>query len=369
MTETELQVSLSHMSIPVEKYRKWVNAWLCIGVVMVLFQIMLGGITRLTGSGLSITKWDIVTGTIPPLSAADWENEFMLYKETPQYQKINEGMTLRHFKFIYFWEYVHRLWARTMGFVFLIPFLFFLSRGALKKATIRRLMVVVGLAALAALFGWIMVASGLVNRPWVNAYKLTVHLGLGITLFVYLSYTWWKELSLSPVSVPVDWIRKVNILTILVVIQICFGGFVSGMKAALNYPTWPTMNGEWIPDIIMDSSHWNMDAVLLYDQSGFMPAFVQFIHRGIAYLIFILIVVYAVRWIKTSKSTLHWIGYGLMGLVMVQVLLGIFTILKSKGEIPVSFGALHQMVGILLLTFLIFIRFRFKNEDPLVEQG
>jgi heme a synthase len=172
--------------------RKWITTWLFIGVVMVFFQILLGGITRLTGSGLSITRWEIVTGTVPPLNATEWQEAFDLYKETPQYQQINAGMSLSQFKFIFFWEYLHRLWARTMGFVFLFPFIFFLWRRSLSKEILRRLLVVVILAAVAALFGWIMVASGLINRPWVNAYKLTVHLCLGISLFIFLGYTWLK---------------------------------------------------------------------------------------------------------------------------------------------------------------------------------
>jgi heme a synthase len=199
----------------------------------------------------------------------------------------------------------------------------------------------------------------------VNAYKLTVHLGLGITLFIYLNYTWWKEMSLTKVEVTVGWAKAVQALIILVIIQICLGGFVSGMKAALNYPTWPLMNGVFMPQILMDTSHWNMDAVLLYDQSGFMPALVQFKHRVIAYVIFIAVLVFTIQWVKSTPNPKHWIGYGLFGLVLLQVLLGIFTLLGSKGEIPVSFGALHQMVGILLLTFLFFIRFRFKKTDRL----
>ena len=153
---------------------------------MVFIQILLGGITRLTGSGLSITRWEIVTGTIPPLNQVDWNEAFDLYKATPQYQKINEGMSLDRFKFIFFWEYFHRVWARLMGFVFLIPFIIFLVRKSLSQKLIKRLIVVIAIAAAAAVFGWIMVASGLIHRPWVNAYKLTIHLSLGIALILDL---------------------------------------------------------------------------------------------------------------------------------------------------------------------------------------
>lgn len=325
---------------------------------MVFVQILLGGITRLTGSGLSITKWDIVIGSIPPLTSSDWIETFDLYKQTPQYQKINEGMSLQQFKFIFFWEYFHRLWARTMGFVFLLPFIFFLFRRSLSNATLKRLGVVVLLAATAALFGWIMVASGLVNRPWVNAYKLTVHLGLGISLFIYLFYTWIKERGYTPMKVERQWTRYIVFLLVLVILQVCFGGMVSGMKSSLLYPTWPLMNDRWIPDILWDTSYWKWDSFLLYDQSGFVPTLVQVIHRNLAYMITVFVLVFSYRWIKSQNSQLHWVSYLLIGIVLVQVLLGILTLLGSHGSIPVFYGVLHQGLGILTLTFLFYIKIK-----------
>ena len=158
-----------------------VKIWLVIGLVMIFFQIIIGGITRLTGSGLSITKWEIETGAIPPLNHDQWQDEFELYKRTPQYQKINQGMDLSRFKWIYFWEYLHRLWARSMGFVFLIPLVIFWLKGYLGVKGLKKdLLIVFLLAALVGMFGWIMVGSGLVERPWVNAYKLSIHLGLAL---------------------------------------------------------------------------------------------------------------------------------------------------------------------------------------------
>jgi len=327
---------------------------------MVFFQIMIGGVTRLTGSGLSITKWEIVTGTIPPMNEAEWHKAFDLYKSTPQYQKINKGMSLPDFKFIFFWEYIHRLWARTMGFVFLIPFLLFIWFNALSKETIRRLGVVVLIAACAAVFGWIMVASGLTTRPWVNAYKLTIHLSLGISLFIFLFYTWIKEKGIT--YLPIDSVGKkgIQILIALGIIQVCFGGFVSGMKSALNYPTWPMMNDMWIPDMLFERSLWNMDSVLFYDQSGFMSALVQVIHRYMGYLISLFIIVFSIRWLKIQTVNVQWVAYSLVGIIVVQVLLGIFTLVGSKGSIPVFYGTLHQSVGILFLTFLFYINIRFK---------
>ncbi|HQW24432.1 MAG TPA: COX15/CtaA family protein [Saprospiraceae bacterium] len=341
---------------------KWLVIWLAVGLCMVFVQILVGGVTRLTGSGLSITRWDIVTGTIPPLNDIAWEEAFNLYKQTPQYQKINQGMDMSEFKFIFFWEYIHRLWARTMGFVFLIPFLFFLLKRSIKKETLRNLGVVVSLAAAAALFGWIMVASGLVNRPWVNAYKLTVHLGLGISLFIYLFYTFLKERGFTIELIPNIWRRVMTTLFILAIIQVCFGGMVSGMKAALNYPTWPMMNSEWIPEVLLDNTHWNIDSFLLYDKGGFMAAFVQLVHRSIGYLLFISVMWFAIQWIRSRPKETHWVPYCLVGIIVVQVLLGIMVLLGSKGSIPVLYGVLHQGVGILFLTYLFYIRLKFKSQ-------
>ncbi|MCB0662592.1 MAG: COX15/CtaA family protein, partial [Saprospiraceae bacterium] len=235
-------------------YPTIVKAWLIIGLFMLVMQVVIGGITRLTGSGLSITKWEIVTGAMPPLNEAAWMSEFDLYKATPQYQKINEGMSLSEFKFIYFWEYLHRLWARTMGFVFLIPFLIFWRKGYIDKPLMKRLGIVVLLAAIVAAFGWIMVASGLVDRPWVNAYKLTLHLSLALVVFGYLLWTTFFTYDTPKAA---SWVTEdlkggINILFGLVIIQIMLGGLMSGMHAALVYPTWPLMHDSFLPGLIFE---------------------------------------------------------------------------------------------------------------------
>ena len=342
---------------------KWILVWLMTGVVMVYFQILLGGITRLTGSGLSITRWEIVTGTIPPLSHQAWEEEFALYRETPQYQQINVGMSLSQFKFIYFWEYIHRLWARTMGFVFIIPFLIFLLRGSIHKALLRRLMIVVGIAALAAIFGWIMVASGLVERPWVNAYKLTIHLGLGISLFIFLFYTWSKEKGLSTILTTKQLKSQLFWLIILCVIQVCFGGFVSGMKAALNYPTWPLMHSHWIPEELLKSENWTWNSFLMYDHFAFMPALVQFVHRNLGYILALGLIYFAWSWLRVNVGKYRWVAYSLTGAVFTQVLLGVLVLLGSKGSIPLLTGVLHQGTGILLLTAMVSVYIRINNKS------
>jgi len=171
------------------RYTKIIRNWLLVGLIMLIGQVILGGITRLTGSGLSITRWDIITGVIPPLNAEEWLNAFELYKQTPQFHKINARFNISDFKFIYFWEYFHRLWVRSLGFIFLIPFIIFVIKKRIDFYLIKRLGLVVILTILTASAGWIMVQSGLINRPWVNAYKLTIHFVLAILVIAAMVKT------------------------------------------------------------------------------------------------------------------------------------------------------------------------------------
>ena len=329
---------------------------------MLLGQIVIGGITRLTESGLSITKWEVISGTLPPMNEIAWEQEFDLYKQTPQYEKINEGMSLKEFKFIYFWEYFHRLWARTMGFVFLIPFLFFVSRKMLPKPLIRRLGLVVLLAALAASFGWIMVASGLIERPWVNAYKLTVHLAIGISVFIAL---YWAILHVEiPKMRIIDKKTRsmARVLITLLIIQILLGGLMSGMKAGLFYPTWPDMNGEIIPQVLFNTSHWNVESIINYDTNPFMSALVQVLHRTMAYVSYAYGLFFGIKLLRRNLGAYSSVPTTIFLLLLhTQVALGIITLLMSKGSIPVLYGVLHQGFGILLLASAVYFLFMFRK--------
>lgn len=348
------------------KVSKWVRVWLYIGLVMLMGQIVIGGITRLTGSGLSITKWEIVTGTFPPSNQAEWQEEFDLYKETPQYAKINEGMSMKEFKFIYFWEYFHRLWARSMGLVFLIPFIVFLAKGMLPKSLIWRLALVVMLAALAASFGWIMVASGLVDRPWVNAYKLTIHLSIGISVFIAL---YWTVLNVEIPSMRI--LEKktksmAKVLVSLLIIQILLGGLMSGMKAGLFYPTWPDMNGELIPQVLFNTSHWNVESIINYDTNPFMSALVQVMHRTFAYIVFAYGLYFAYQLFRKNLGRYASVPLTIFVLLLfTQVLLGIITLVMSKGTVPVFYGVMHQGFGILLLASAVYFLFMFRKQLPI----
>lgn len=334
---------------------KAVGIWLLIGVVMLFFQIIIGGVTRLTGSGLSITKWEIVTGTLPPFSEEKWEVEFDKYKATPQYHKINKGMSLGDFKFIYFWEYFHRLWARSMGFVFLFPLLFFLKKNMIRRKLKPRLALVFTMAVLVASFGWIMVASGLVERPWVNAYKLSIHLTLGILLYAYVLWLAFDELLVLKKSEVISIRKWTGRYILLLFAQIILGGLMSGMKAGLVYPTWPDMGGSYIPNILLDTSNFNLSAFTHYDSNIYAMAFVQFFHRNLAYLLLIFGIFIWLKVGKFKNTNLNSARNLFLFMLIVQLTLGIITLLMSRGKIPVFWGVSHQAGAILLLSASLFL--------------
>jgi heme a synthase len=363
------------------KYKKIVYYWLITGLVMLFFQVMIGGITRLTESGLSITKWEVVSGTLPPLNEKAWDEEFELYKETPQYKEINEGISMDDFKFIYFWEYIHRLWARLMGFVFIIPFIIFYVKGWLDKWLVGRLTVLVGLAALAAAFGWIMVASGLVERPWVNAYKLSVHLLLAFSVIAHL---WWTILSVRYVKGYAlsslrarESIKPVFLYLFLsvLVFQIFLGGMMSGMKVAFVYPTWPDMQGVFLPDVLFDKANWKLENFVSYDSNIFLPALIHFLHRNTAYVVMGLGLFIVYRLIRTERlikgfSQINYSRYRdaiFLGLsLLIQMLLGILTVLYSIGKVPITLGVLHQsgaLIVFIITLYIIFAQTNFSDKE------
>jgi len=346
------------------KYNKYVRSWLVLGCILIFMQIIIGGITRLTGSGLSITKWEIVIGVIPPVSTQDWHELFSLYKDSPQYKKINKGMSLSDFKFIFFWEYLHRLWARLMGLIFLLPFIFFLYKKWIDRRLIIQMTYVIISAFLAAIFGWIMVASGLVNRPWVNAYKLSIHLGIALLTYSFLFwavcmvYDRRQFRTLSNKSSP-----HIIFLLSLLCFQLFFGAILSGMKAALFYPTWPDMNGTFFPPVLFHSLEWSVDSFIHYDTNALMPALIHVLHRNLGYIVFIYGIFIAIREIGSIKKLNVNKGLFLFIILLIsQVVLGILTLVNTGSEIPLFFASAHQGVAILILTCVLFMFYVSKKK-------
>ena len=339
--------------------------WLWIGIFMVLVQIMLGGITRLTGSGLSITRWDIVTGTLPPLNNAQWEEAFDLYKASPQYQKINQDFLLSDFKFIFFWEYIHRLWARTLGFVFIFPLIYFAVKGFLDRFLIKRLVMIFVLGILAAVLGWIMVQSGLQDRPWVSAYKLCIHLGSACLVILVMWDTLLTIRIKNLMLVSSHLVMNVNILFVLIFVQILLGAIMAGTKAALFYPTWPDMHGEFFPDYLFNGNNWSVSNFLHYDKNPLVIVLIQFLHRSLAYIIFAyfgFIFYFYFSYIKIVPN-LKSVFYFLALLLCLQICLGIVTLVLSLGSIPIFFGAFHQIVGVLFLLAVYLLKYIIVSKE------
>lgn len=342
------------------KYNKTIRFWLLTGLIMLIGQVILGGITRLTGSGLSITRWDIITGVIPPLNAEQWIEAFELYKETPQFQKLNATFNIADFKFIYFWEYFHRLWVRSLGVIFLIPFIIFIIKKKIDFYLVKRLIVVVLLTVLTATAGWIMVKSGLINRPWVNAYKLTIHFMLALFVIWAMVKTVADVYNFGSKHVVLN--RKwINIVLVVTLIQMVFAGLMAGMRAGLYYPTWPNMNGEFIPQVLLNSENWTWANLINYDSYLFAPAFVQFTHRILAYLLLVLTIYMFLKLKDTIEfKSKIWLN-SVIVLIFVQVVLGVLTVLNVNGKIPLFFGVTHQLIGLLFFMNLLFLNYKTRN--------
>lgn len=347
--------------------KKPVRIWLIIGLVLIFVQIIIGGITRLTDSGLSITEWEVIKGTIPPLDQESWQIAFDKYKDAAkkQHESLHADMTLHQFKKIYFWEWFHRLWAKSMGFIFLFPYLFFLYKKMMPLWLSKRLGIVILLAASVAVFGWIMVASGLNedNRTWVSAYKLLTHLILASLLFGYLFWTWLKASYPQALTYQDDGLRKFGKLIVAVVLfQIGLGALMAGMRAGLLHPYFPMFIKFENLLAALNSDSANMsDKILNYETGTYMKAIAQIAHRSVAYVLCILIPIF---YFKSRKLFQHkkvrLTNNLLVSMLVIQIILGILTIINCFGKIPIIYGVLHQAGALLLfiisLSSLYFIR-------------
>ncbi len=338
--------------IVLKKTNKNVARWLYLGVFMLVIQIVLGGITRLTESGLSITEWNPITGALPPLNHTQWMMEFNKYKGTDQFRHIHADFSLSDFKSIFFWEWFHRNWARLMGVVFLVGFFYFLIKKQFKKDMIIPFVILFLLGMIQGAVGWIMVASGLVpDRLFVDHIKLATHF---MTALLLLCYTFWFALSISVPSRMKTYNKPLRKITWIIMgvlfFQLIYGAFMAGLHAATAAPTWPTINGQWIPSSMNRlSPGWKnfLDNKIT----------VQFIHRGLAYTLLVLVIIWTVKARKIIGSALFSrTKYLPIFLVFLQVILGITTVLLSPyGSDLVWLGVAHQFVAIMLLISIIFM--------------
>jgi cytochrome c oxidase assembly protein subunit 15 len=341
---------LDSSTTPTNADHKAIAIWLLACCAVIFGMIILGGVTRLTGSGLSMVEWAPIMGILPPLNQAEWQETFLLYQQFPEYQLKNFHMTLDDFKSIFWFEYGHRLLGRSIGIIFLLPFLFFLFRGKIEKALTPKLITMFVLGGLQGLMGWYMVKSGLINDPHVSQYRLTAHLGLAVVIYTYM---FWVALGLlypkkNDISQNID--NKIGrlslIITGIIVITILSGGFVAGTRAGFAFNTFPLMDGRLIPAGLFDHSP-------LWRNFFENIVTVQFDHRVLATLLFIVIPAF---WLKAGKIELRPLArtgrHLLLAALALQIVLGISTLLMV---VPVALAAAHQAGAIILLTAALFI--------------
>ena len=327
-----------------------VQAWLFIVALLIFAMIVVGGATRLTDSGLSITEWQPILGVIPPLTAADWELALEKYRQIPEYQLVNKGMSLDEFKFIYWWEWAHRFLGRFIGLAFAVPLAVFWAMGRIPKGYGWKLIGIFALGGLQGFFGWYMVQSGLSERVDVSHYRLALHL---TTAFVILAAVLWVAFDLSKNRVQdirLDTISPTqrnlaSIIVALLLLQVVIGAFVAGLKAGLTHNTWPLMDGGLVPLTIAELVPWYLNLVE-------NPATVQFVHRLLAYLLVGLATWHAISlWRTADDERLVTSSTVLLLAFFSQAALGVWTLLAAadQAEIPIGLGLVHQGGGAVLL--------------------
>ncbi len=336
------------------KDNKKVITWLLIGCVLIFIMVIVGGITRLTHSGLSISSYKLISGTIPPMNEIEWQEAFDLYKQYPEYQKINSNFSIEDFKDIYFWEWLHRVLGRFIGVVFVIPFLYFLAKKQLTKPTIRKSIILFILGGFQGFLGWYMVKSGLIDKPDVSHYRLALHL---TTAFITFAYTFWVALDLiypAKKVIKSSFRNFIRIALGVLLLQIIWGAFVAGLDAGWIHNHWPLMSdGKLIHETVTieQTPVWKN---FVEGKSG-----VQFIHRYLAYIVvgFVIILWYKAR--KLNPSRLQQKGINsLLALVFIQFILGVLTLVWG---VPVWLGVLHQAMAFILLAAMTFTLHRFSR--------
>jgi len=309
-------------------------------------MVMVGGITRLTHSGLSMVDWHLIMGVVPPMSGQEWSDAFEKYKQFPEYQQLNTHYTLSEFKSIFYWEYIHRLLGRLIGMAFVIPFLVFLIQKRFDRRLLFRTLLLFALGAFQGFLGWFMVKSGLVDRPSVSHFRLAAHL---LTAFLICIYIAWLVLDIKkpcPAKlVPPNYPKAVRILLVLVVVQIIYGAFVAGLKAGFFYPTFPMMQSQWFPEQIkVDFQRLGAYAFVNSITT------VQFIHRWLGTIIFFFVVAMKLGYRRSLVASDQRNLNLLLSVVTLQVILGIGTLVM---HVPIGMAVVHQVMALILLIVVI----------------
>lgn len=348
---------MSHQYLP--QHDRSVALWLVTCAAVIFGMILLGGVTRLTGSGLSMVEWRPLMGIIPPLSEADWQAVFDKYRQFPEYQQINRGMTLDGFKVIFMYEYLHRVLGRLIGVLFFVPLLVFALRGMIRPGMLPRLLLLLVLGGCQGLLGWYMVQSGLVDRPSVSQYRLAAHLGLAVAIYgfmLWVIFDLWRNPQRAALSNDVrSGLGGLSVaLVVLVYLMILSGALVAGTDAGYAYSTWPKMGPGFVP------------AGLYATEPAWLAAFedvttIQFNHRMFAYTLAVLLVGFAIvvrR--RETQPRIRWAALAVLAALSLQLVLGISTLLL---HVPVPLAAAHQSGAVLLLSTMVFLAHALQRRD------
>ena len=337
------------MYLKQRNYKNFVSNWLLISISLIFLMIIVGGLTRLTNSGLSITEWELFKGIFPPINSEGWTQYFELYKNIPQYKQVNFDMTLNDFKIIFYWEYFHRLLGRLIGIFYLIPLIYLTLKKVLTFESLVILYFVFALICFQGFLGWYMVESGLVYDVTVSHFRLSIHL---VGAFIIISILFWNFLNIKNFENKAFFNKEnisLKILLSLIIIQIIFGAFVSGLDAGMIYQTWPKMNTSFIPDDII-LKEINLD--YLNNQS-----FVQFIHRSTAYLITVFVIVTGFIYLYKKKIKLLKNYFFVLIVLITQIILGIITLISGLNLLIAS---LHQITSVILVFTILNLNHKFS---------
>ena len=328
----------------------YISSWLLLITLLVALMIVIGGLTRLTDSGLSITEWNLISGILPPLTLNDWEKLFSLYKKIPEYKIINLNMTLEEFKIIFWWEYIHRMLGRIIGLFYIIPLLYFTFKKIIKKNSLFFLYLILFLILLQGFIGWHMVKSGLTNNTDVSHYRLSVHLILAFIIFIFLL---WSFLKLQNLSFAIKNKKLPSCILIFFIfcllLQIAIGAFVSGLDGGQIYQSWPLMNQYYFPD---DSNFKDFFTLNAFEA----PSLMQFAHRNLAYFIFILFILIG-RKIYKDKDLIYLRRTTMVIFIflLIQILLGVLTLIT---DVNIIVASMHQLGSIFLIASSVILLFK-----------
>jgi cytochrome c oxidase assembly protein subunit 15 len=333
------------MIVNMDPFKRFVEIWLYSMFILVFLIVAVGGLTRLTDSGLSITEWELFKGILPPLTDAKWLFYFDEYKKIPEYIEINYNMTLSEFKVIYYWEYAHRILARLIGLFSIIPMIYLFFKFKKERKNIFKYSLIFILICVQGFVGWYMVSSGLIENTDVSHYRLALHLSLALTILSIIFWFIMETIKISPFKIKFN-NSFLNLFFILIILQIVLGAFLAGMDGGLIYNSWPDMNGNFLPNDIN-----NIDLFLYSSLDN--PSVVQFYHRFTAYLLFISLLFLN---FYTYRAKIDFKPVLILNIaIFVQIILGIVTLITG---VKITYASLHQLGSIFVLTSFLYIKYK-----------